>query len=288
MEGPGARGLSCGAKGEKSTQHIRSCLQAITAVATGFLRPSRRCSGAGLLNELRVPGSKCRAGSGRPETGRLDGTQAHWISWALLATATAFGHAGEQEPGQSLVQTQRTARSTCCHWGHSGRLRPSTTQPTPGSRLRASRAVAGNQSHHAAWTRPWLGVGLHRPGRPRASSLSSSRSRPLVSCSLSCPGGRHGTDSPGRALWVWAGQGIMIVAVAGQGSSSTQEGLATSMEGLAGRGPRAVLRELCDSTGAQHWATRQRSALRPVRAHVPRACLPDRPPAFLAALYQNQ
>lgn len=105
-------------------------------------------------------------------------------------------------------------------------------------------------------------------------SLSRRRSWPLVSCSLSCPGGRHGTDSPGQALWVWAGRGIMIVAVAGQGSPSTQEGLAASVEGLVGHGPRAVLRELCDSTGAQHWATRQRSALRPMQAHVPRACPP--------------
>lgn len=111
--GPAARGLPCGAKGKKSIQHIGSCLQAVTAVATGLLRPSRRFSGAGLLNELRVLSSKCRAGSGRPGTGRLDHAQAHWISWALLATATAFGHAGEQEPGQGLVQIQRTARSTC-------------------------------------------------------------------------------------------------------------------------------------------------------------------------------
>ncbi|XP_059971749.1 zinc finger TRAF-type-containing protein 1 isoform X2 [Mesoplodon densirostris] len=81
----------------------RSSLQAVTAGATGFLRPARRWSGPGLLNELRVPDSNCRAGSGCPGMGRLDCAQAHWISWALLATATAFGHSGEQKSGQSLV-----------------------------------------------------------------------------------------------------------------------------------------------------------------------------------------
>lgn len=106
----------------------------------------------------------------------------------------------------------------------------------------------------------------------------------MVSCSLSRPAGRHGANSPGQALPVWAGRGIRTVAVAGQGSPCTQEGLAASMEGLAGHRPRAVLRELCDSTGAQHRATHRRSALRPIQALGPRA----RPPAFLAALYPNQ
>lgn len=73
----------------------------------------KKMPGAGLVQEPRALCSKGRAGSGRPGTGRLDHAQAHWISWALLATATAFGHAGEQEPGQGLVQTQRRARSTC-------------------------------------------------------------------------------------------------------------------------------------------------------------------------------
>lgn len=77
------------------------------------------------------------------------------------------------------------------------------------------------------------------------------------------------------------------MAVAGRGSPSTQEGLAASVEGLVGHGPRAVLRELCDSTGAQHRATCPRSASRPGRlpCHVPAR---PAPPAFLAALYQNQ
>ena len=101
--GLGAEGLPCGARGKKSTRHVRSYLQAVTAVATGFLRPARRWSGPGLQNELRVPDSSCRAGSGCPGMGRLDCTQARWISWALLATATASGHSGEQKSGQSLV-----------------------------------------------------------------------------------------------------------------------------------------------------------------------------------------
>ena len=72
--------------------------------------------------------------------------------------------------------------------------------------------------------------------------LSRRRPRPLVSRSLSCPGGHCVTNSPGQAWRVWVDRGVVTAAVAGQG------GLATSVEGLASRGPRALLRELCDGS----------------------------------------
>ncbi|KAM5211118.1 zinc finger TRAF-type-containing protein 1 isoform 2-T2 [Hipposideros larvatus] len=82
----------------------------------------------------------------------------------------------------------------------------------------------------------WLGVGLHRPERLRAQGLSRRRPRPLVSCSLSLPCGHRGTNRPGQASQVWAGQGVVTWAVSGQGALSIQEGLAASVEGQASRG----------------------------------------------------
>ena len=99
----GTEGLPCGARGKKSSRHVGSCQQAVTAMVTGFLRPVRRWAGPGLQSELRGPNSNRRARSGRPGMGRLDCAQAGWISWALPVTTTAFGHSGEQESGQSLL-----------------------------------------------------------------------------------------------------------------------------------------------------------------------------------------
>ncbi|XP_059021424.1 zinc finger TRAF-type-containing protein 1 isoform X2 [Mustela lutreola] len=162
LGGPGSQGPALWSQ-RREEHSAHPVLQADTAVAAGLLRPSRRCPGAGLLRELRVLRSKCRVGSGRPGTGRLDRTQARWISRALLATATAFGHAGEQEPGQGLVQTQEQQEAPADTGAAEGDCGPLLLSPQQavGS---ASRAATGNRSRHAILP----GLGLARCGPAQA------------------------------------------------------------------------------------------------------------------------
>ncbi|XP_032172829.1 cysteine and histidine-rich protein 1-A isoform X1 [Mustela erminea] len=162
LGGPGSQGPALWSQ-RREEHSAHPVLQADTAVAAGLLRPSRRCPGAGLLRELRVLRSKCRVGSGRPGTGRLDRAQARWISRALLATATAFGHAGEREPGQGLVQTQEQQEAPADTGAAEGDCGPLLLSPQQAAGS-ASRAATGNRSRHAILP----GLGLARCGPAQA------------------------------------------------------------------------------------------------------------------------
>ncbi|XP_036778977.1 zinc finger TRAF-type-containing protein 1 isoform X1 [Manis pentadactyla] len=131
-------------------------------------RPARRCSEPGLQNELRVSSSKCRAGSGCPGMGKLDHTQACCILWALLATATAFGHVREQAPGQSLVQTQNSKKHLLM-LGPQGDSSPLLPSP----RQEASLECQG-RSWAASHTK-LPGLGLARCGPAQAQEAEGPR-----------------------------------------------------------------------------------------------------------------
>lgn len=196
-------------------------------MARGLTRPARRCSGPGLQSKLSRRSSKGRAGSGA-HSGPLDlmGSPGHCV-----CLRTCWGLAAKPEPGPDvnikkyllmlgpLRETSGPLLPTHAGWPaqsiNGGHWQPVTPRCLDGT---------------------WLGVGLHRPERLRAQGLSHRRPRPLVSCSLSLPCGHRGTDRPGQASQVWAGQGVVTWAVSGQGALSIQEGLAASMEGQASRG----------------------------------------------------
>lgn len=201
-------------------------------MATGLAR----CSGPGLQNKLSVHSSKGRAGSGRPGTGRLDHTQAHWISWALLATASAFRHSGTRSKARAWSRHEHQEVPAVAG-ATQGDLRPSAAHP-PEHLAQSINGGHWQPDTSCCLDGTWLGVGLHRPERLRAKGLSRRRPWPLVSCSLSLPYGHRGTDRPGQASQVRAGQGVVIWAVSGQGAPSIQEGLAASVEGQASHGHR--------------------------------------------------
>ncbi|XP_023364117.1 cysteine and histidine-rich protein 1 isoform X1 [Otolemur garnettii] len=87
--------------------------------------------------KLRAPSTNFRLGCGYPQMHRLDWAQARESHGS---PGTTFEHTGEQEPGQSLVQT--TERSTCC-WGHSEKLHFIPAQSTQGNQLGFARGGHG-------------------------------------------------------------------------------------------------------------------------------------------------
>ena len=187
----GTEGLPCGARGKKSSRHVGSCRQAVTAMVTGFLRPVRRWAGPGLQSELRGPNSNHRARSGRPGMGRLDCAQAGWISWALLVTTTAFGHWGAGVRPELALD--RGWQEACARW--SSRQAASST----------SRAVR-QQSDCAAWVGPASVRACGGPGS-QGPGLSSRR---LWFWLVVAPAAMVGTVSqttqarPGESLWTEA------------------------------------------------------------------------------------
>lgn len=105
---------------------------------------------------------------------------------------------------------------------------------TPGGQLH----VKGSQAavRPCCLGRAWLRAGPRRPREPRAWP-QQQKAMALVSRSLGCRSGHRVPDHP--AWRVPVDRGIVTAAVAGKGE------LATSAEGLAGQGPRALLRGLC-------------------------------------------
>nr|XP_036879279.1 cysteine and histidine-rich protein 1-A isoform X4 [Manis javanica] len=154
-------------------------------------RPARRCSEPGLQNELRVSSSKCRAGSGCPGMGKLDHTQACCILWALLATATAFGHAREQAPGQSLVQTQNSEKHLLM-LGPQGDSSPLLPSP----RQEASLECQGRSWAASHTMLP--GLGLARCGPAQAQEAEGPRA----------------SAAEGRGLWLVSASATLVGAVA--------------------------------------------------------------------------
>ncbi|XP_036879277.2 zinc finger TRAF-type-containing protein 1 isoform X2 [Manis javanica] len=154
-------------------------------------RPARRCSEPGLQNELRVSSSKCRAGSGCPGMGKLDHTQACCILWALLATATAFGHAREQAPGQSLVQTQNSEKHLLM-LGPQGDSSPLLPSP----RQEASLECQGRSWAASHTMLP--GLGLARCGPAQAQEAEGPRA----------------SAAEGHGLWLVSASATLVGAVA--------------------------------------------------------------------------
>lgn len=194
--GLGAEGLPCGARGKKSTRHGRSYLQAVTAVATGFLRPARRWSGPGLQNELRVPDSNCwewmpRDGQAGLRPGPLDLSGSPGCRHCLW---TLWG----AEPGLDTENSKKALLSLelpGVRW-------PYAARPTPGGRLRASGAVTGSQSDCATWTGPGYRWGPAEAG----VSAREDRGRWAVIASAAPVGtvSQTGQARPGESGWTEA------------------------------------------------------------------------------------
>lgn len=119
---------------------------------------TRRCSGPGLQNKLRVPSSKCRAAmdaQGQAGWTAFRPTGPPGLSWSL--PLDMLGTGARPEPGLDTGQPEAPADAEAAQ-GDSSLCCPARAEGRP----RAPRAAAGSRSPCCLdWAR--LSVGLHRP-----------------------------------------------------------------------------------------------------------------------------